>query len=161
MIGSALTIRSPSTTMRSRSTPCVAGCCGPMLSTMSAVANPPAPMPTVSAWRWLGDEAVVSVMRPSLRPTRGAYAVWSLPASPSVGHSVGVTASFDLADPAFVAAPYPALAAAREQGAVLWHGGLGLWVTTSHAAASGVLRDRRLGRILRPRSADDDAWATF
>src|SRR6476619_7701730 len=48
-MGSALTMRSPSTTMRSRSTPWVAGCWGPMLSTMSAVARPPAPMPTVSS----------------------------------------------------------------------------------------------------------------
>src|SRR5690242_3245212 len=80
MIGSAVTIRSPSTTIRSRSTPCVAGCCGPMLSTMSAVARPPAPTPTVRAWREGDDEAVVSVMRPSLRPARRAYAACLLAA---------------------------------------------------------------------------------
>ncbi len=39
--------------------------------------------------------------------------------------------------------------------------GLGLWVTTTHAAANDVLRDRRLGRILRPRSSGDDGWTTF
>src|SRR6478672_366110 len=48
-MGSAETIRSPSTTIRSRSTPCVAGCWGPMLRTMSADARPPAPRPTVSS----------------------------------------------------------------------------------------------------------------
>ncbi|KRB43755.1 cytochrome P450 [Terrabacter sp. Root181] len=72
-----------------------------------------------------------------------------------------MTASFDLTDPAFVADPYPALAEARRQGPVLRHEGLGLWVTTTHAAANDVLRDRRLGRILRPRSPGDDAWTTF
>src|SRR6185312_3815064 len=44
-------MRSPSTTIRSRRTPCVAGCWGPMLSTMSDVASPPAPTPTVSSTR--------------------------------------------------------------------------------------------------------------
>ena len=68
---------------------------------------------------------------------------------------------FDLGDPAFVAEPYGALAAARALAPVLWHEGLGLWVTTTHAAANDVLRDRRLGRILRPRSRGDDAWTTF
>src|SRR6478672_10418740 len=160
MMGSALTIRSPSTTIRRRRTPCVAGCCGPMLSTMSAVARPPAPTPTVRAWR-VGDEAVVSVMRPSLRPGRRTYAVWPLPGARPVGQSVGVTDLFDLRDPAFVTDPYASLAAAREQAPVLWHEDLGLWVTTTHAAANDVLRDRRLGRILRPRSAGDDAWTTF
>ncbi|KRF46889.1 cytochrome P450 [Terrabacter sp. Soil810] len=72
-----------------------------------------------------------------------------------------MTASFDLTDPAFVADPYPALAEARRHGPVLRHEGLGLWVTTTHAAANDVLRDRRLGRILRPRSPGDDAWTTF
>ena len=70
-------------------------------------------------------------------------------------------ATFDLRDPAFVADPYAALAEARQQAPVLWHEGLGLWVTTTHAAANDVLRDRRLGRILRPRSGGDDAWTTF
>ncbi|HET8988849.1 MAG TPA: cytochrome P450 [Humibacillus sp.] len=69
---------------------------------------------------------------------------------------------FDLSDPAFVADPYPALATARLAGSVQWHDGLGLWVTTTHAAANDVLRDRRLGRIFRPRAtADDDPWTVF
>src|SRR6476469_2251901 len=162
MIGSALTIRSPSTTICRRSTPWVAGCCGPMLSTMSAVASPPAPTPTVSAWRWPDDAAVVSVMGESLRPTPAPYAVWPLPGSPPVGQSVGVSASFDPTDPSFVDDPYPGLADARQSGAIQWHEGLGLWVTTTHAAANDVLRDRRLGRILRPRAvADDDPWTVI
>src|SRR6478672_7232053 len=65
MIGSALTMRSPSTSIRSRRTPWVAGCCGPMLSTMSAVARLPAPTPTVSS-----RGGVDEVMDASL-PVRG------------------------------------------------------------------------------------------
>ncbi len=70
---------------------------------------------------------------------------------------------FSLADPDFVTDPYPALAAARERGPVLWHDELGLWVTTTHAAANDVLRDRRLGRIFQERSAagEGDPWTTF
>src|SRR3954454_16327094 len=100
-------------------------------------------------------------MGPSLRPTPWSYAVWPLPGGRPVGQSVGVTDQLDLRDPAFVADPYPALAAAREEAPVLWHEGLGVWVTTTHAAANDVLRDRRLGRILRPRSSGEDAWTTF
>src|SRR5665811_1399425 len=40
MIGSHSMMRSPSSVRRSRKTPCVAGCCGPTLSTMSVVAKP-------------------------------------------------------------------------------------------------------------------------
>src|SRR5690349_24496183 len=103
MTGSALTMRSPSTTMRSRSTPCVAGCCGPMLSTMSAVASPPAPTPTVSA-------------RPPAPGVGGAvlWLVSALTIRPyvrhgdeyAVRHSRRVAEPFDLSDPGFVADPY-------------------------------------------------------
>ncbi len=73
-----------------------------------------------------------------------------------------MSASLDLTDPDVVADPYPALARARQSGPVQWHEGLGLWVTTTHAAANDVLRDRRLGRIFRPRAAgDDDPWTVF
>jgi cytochrome P450 len=88
--------------------------------------------------------------------------MWPLPGSPAVGHSVGVSVSFDLTDPSFVDDPYPALAKARHAGAIQWHEDLGLWVTTTHAAASDVLRDRRLGRIFRARGvAADDPWTVF
>lgn len=85
-----------------------------------------------------------------------------------MGHSWVVSstttprATFDLDDPAFVADPYTVLARARVVAPVVWHEGLGLWLTTTHAAANDVLRDRRLGRIFRPRAAsDDDPWTVF
>ena len=54
---------------------------------------------------------------------------------------------FDPRDPTFLADPYPAFAALREQGEVHHHDGLGLAVTVSHAASAAVLRHRGLGRI--------------
>jgi cytochrome P450 len=66
----------------------------------------------------------------------------------------------DLSDPAVVADPYPAFAALRAEAPVAWHSGLGLWVATSHAACSQVLRERSLGRIFRPRAPEDE-WDTF
>ena len=162
MIGSALTIRSPSTTICRRSTPWVAGCCGPMLSTMSAVASPPAPTPTVSAWRWPDDAAVVSVMGESLRPTPAPYAVWPLPGSPPVGQSVGVSASFDLADPTS-SRPLPRLRRCpadrrRSSGT----SGSGSAVTTTHAGG----RRRAARPPARPhlppaRRPGSDDWATL
>jgi cytochrome P450 len=53
----------------------------------------------------------------------------------------------DLTDPAVVADPYPAFAAARAQAPVQWHEGLGRWLAFTHAESNAVLRDRRLGRI--------------
>jgi hypothetical protein len=58
-------------------------------------------------------------------------------------------APLDLTDPAVVADPYPAFAAARAQAPVQWHEGLQLWLAFTHAEANAVLRDRRLGRIWR------------
>ncbi len=55
----------------------------------------------------------------------------------------------DLTDPAVVADPYAAFAAARTVAPVQWHEGLGLWLAFTHAEANAVLRDRRLGRIWR------------
>jgi cytochrome P450 len=66
----------------------------------------------------------------------------------------------DLGDPAVVADPYPAFAELRVQSPVAWHEGLGLWVATSHAACSQVLRERSLGRIFRPRQPES-VWETF
>ncbi len=54
---------------------------------------------------------------------------------------------FDLADPAFLADPYPAFATLRETGEVHRHEGLGIAVAVSHAASAAVLRHRGLGRI--------------
>jgi cytochrome P450 len=53
----------------------------------------------------------------------------------------------DLTDPAVVADPYPAFAAARARAPVQWHQGLGMWLAFTHAEVNAVLRDRRLGRI--------------
>jgi cytochrome P450 len=74
--------------------------------------------------------------------------------------TVDATALLDLADPDVVVDPYPAFAALRAEAPVAWHDGLGLWVATSHAACSQVLRERSLGRIFRPRQPEDE-WDTF
>lgn len=58
---------------------------------------------------------------------------------------------FDPTDPGFLDDPYPAFAAARAQGPVHRHEGLGLFVAVSHAACDAVLRDRGLGRIWQDR----------
>ena len=61
------------------------------------------------------------------------------------------TTSLDLGDPDVVADPYPHFAEERTQHEVAWHEAVGAWLTFSHAAASAVLRDRRLGRLWRDR----------
>lgn len=53
----------------------------------------------------------------------------------------------DLADPEFVADPYPALAELRKAGPMLWHEPSDRWLATTHDAVSRVLRDRAFGRI--------------
>ena len=53
----------------------------------------------------------------------------------------------DFADPAFLEDPYPALNALRERAPVSWHEQAGVWLAAGHAAADGVLRDRKLGRF--------------
>ena len=60
-----------------------------------------------------------------------------------------------LTDPGVVADPYPHFSAAREQGAVQWHEGLGMWLTFTYAAGNAVLRSRTLGRIWKPRWPDE------
>src|SRR3954471_1850480 len=69
MIGSARTIRSPSRVRARRSTPWVAGCCGPMLRTMSAVAM--SPVATVSSRR---SPVVTSPAMPRILARRGSAA---------------------------------------------------------------------------------------
>jgi cytochrome P450 len=59
-------------------------------------------------------------------------------------------ASFDPADPAFVADPYPAYARLREAGPQ-WCESAGVWLIGRHAQVAALLRDRRLGRVFRPR----------
>ena len=106
-------------------------------------------------------------MRPSMPCRRVGRARLGARSAHRYGRVVGVSplsvprATFDLQDPAFVADPYTALAEGRALAPVLWHEQLGEWGTTTHAAANDVLRDRRLGRILSPRSDGDDGWTTF
>jgi cytochrome P450 len=69
-------------------------------------------------------------------------------------------ADLDLADPAFVADPYPALAALRATAPVVWHERSGMWLATTHSAVSAVLRARGLGRIWRDREPAD-VYAPF
>lgn len=56
-------------------------------------------------------------------------------------------AEIDLTATAVVTDPYPAFAALRSTGPVLWHEPSGRWLVCGHAAAGAALRDRRLGRI--------------
>ena len=60
-------------------------------------------------------------------------------------------ADLDLADPDFLADPYPTFAALRERAAVQWHEPTQMWLALSHRAASDVLRSRALGRVWSPR----------
>jgi len=53
----------------------------------------------------------------------------------------------DLADPVFVADPYPVLAELRKSGSMLWHEPSDRWLATTHDAVTRVLRDRAFGRL--------------
>lgn len=63
----------------------------------------------------------------------------------------GPTTSLDLSSPGVVADPYPLFAEERGRHEVAWSESSGTWLTFSHAAASAVLRDRRLQRLWRDR----------
>ncbi|MFN8167252.1 MAG: cytochrome P450 [Candidatus Nanopelagicales bacterium] len=67
---------------------------------------------------------------------------------------------FDLTDPATVADPYPAFARMRAEGRAVWDPALGMWLAFRYDDANAVLRDRRLGRIFRPREPET-VWETF
>lgn len=58
-------------------------------------------------------------------------------------------ADFDPLSSAFLADPYPVLAALREETPVLRHDELDRWFVTRHADVRACLRDRRLGRNFR------------
>ncbi|MDO5503282.1 MAG: cytochrome P450 [Actinomycetia bacterium] len=77
---------------------------------------------------------------------------------PSAASDVAPLLPFD--DPRFIKSPYAALAAARDVAPLGWHSGLGMFVATSHAACSAVLRERRLGRIFIDREPQEE-WETF
>ena len=67
---------------------------------------------------------------------------------------------FEPGERSFVLDPYPVLDALRRARRPLWHSGLALWLAFSHADADAVLRDRRLGRVYRPREPLAE-WDTF
>src|SRR5437763_761920 len=56
---------------------------------------------------------------------------------------------FNPSDPAFIADPYPVLAALRESAPVHYDERLDRWLVTRHADVRACLRDRRLGRQFR------------
>ena len=53
----------------------------------------------------------------------------------------------DPGEPSFLRDPYPVLAALRANGPVLWHEPMGMWLATTHAAVTKVLRSRSFGRL--------------
>lgn len=55
--------------------------------------------------------------------------------------------SIDLGSPELIRDPYPHFARERHLGEVAWHEPSGVFLTFSHAAASAVLRNRKLGRL--------------
>jgi cytochrome P450 len=61
----------------------------------------------------------------------------------------------DLTDAAFIADPYPALARLRATAPMVWHQRSDMWLATTHAAVSEVLRNRALGRVWRDREPAD------
>ncbi|MDH2413699.1 cytochrome P450 [Nocardioides sp. CER19] len=67
----------------------------------------------------------------------------------------GPTTSLDLSSPELAADPYPFFAEERARHEIAWSEAAGTWLTFSHAAASAVLRDRRLQRLWRDREPAD------
>ncbi len=59
------------------------------------------------------------------------------------------TSVFEPSDRAFIADPYPTLAALREAAAVIYDERLDRWLVTRHEDVRASLRDRRLGRNFR------------
>ncbi len=66
----------------------------------------------------------------------------------------------DLGDKDFVLDPYPQLAELRAFGKPVWHEGLGVFLAAKYKDANQVLRDRKLGRIFKPREPQSE-WETF
>ncbi|WP_320778369.1 cytochrome P450 [Streptomyces sp. CRN 30] len=68
--------------------------------------------------------------------------------------------AFDPWDPAFLADPYPAYAALRAQGRVLYYEPTDQWLVPHHADVSALLRDRRLGRTYTHRYTHEEFGRT-
>jgi cytochrome P450 len=65
------------------------------------------------------------------------------------------TTSLDLADPEFVADPYPFFAEERRRHPVAWHEQSGMFLTFDHPSVSAVQRNRDLGRLWHDREPTD------
>lgn len=80
-----------------------------------------------------------------------------------------MTATFDPADPAFIADPYPQLAALRTAAPIIWNESSKQWLVTRHSLVHAALRDRRLGRAFDHRYSyeefgrplPDERWSRF
>ncbi len=68
---------------------------------------------------------------------------------------------FDIADPAFIADPYPALAALRAVTPLFRHPDSRLWFVTRFGDVHDRLRDPRLGRVLDGDMGRDARWTSF
>lgn len=66
----------------------------------------------------------------------------------------------NLSDQDFVKNPYPQLAELRKHGKPVWHEELNLFLAARYKDANQVLRDRKLGRIFKPKEPED-IWETF
>ena len=66
----------------------------------------------------------------------------------------------DPAEPGFLANPYPALGALREEAAVRYDAKLDRWLVTRHADVRACLRDRRLGRNFRHVGTEEEFGAS-
>ena len=69
-------------------------------------------------------------------------------------------AMIDLNDKEFVKNPYPQLAELRKEAKPIWHPELNLFLAARYKDANQVLRDRKLGRIFKPKEPAE-VWDTF
>src|SRR6185503_8258456 len=51
--------------------------------------------------------------------------------------------------------PYPTMARLRESAPLVWHEPTGQWLALTYAAANGLLRDRRFGRLWRDKEPSE------
>src|SRR4029450_4459308 len=93
-------------------------------------------------------------------PTPGALIRPPRAQQGSIRHALatvaGVTevAALDLRSGDFITDPDPIFAQLRPESP-RWHEQTGMWLALSHQHANAVLRDRRLGPVLRGTRADD------
>lgn len=93
---------------------------------------------------WVEERIAGHGVRVYRRPGRREVArrvAWSMP-RPSMGEL------FQPTDEAFLRDPYPTYARLREEAPIAYYEGWGMWVITRHRDVDGLLRDRRLGRVM-------------